>query len=941
MADAGETRRPSAGAAKDQLVRIGGRRLRITNLDKVLYPETGTTKGEVIDYYTRIAPTLIPHVTGRPVTRKRWPEGVGTAEHPEPSFFAKDLERGRPGLGAAAADPALQRGRRTTRSSAMCRRSSTSPRWRASSCTCRSGGSRPTASAGNPDRIVLDLDPGPGRRARRVRRGRAVVARDPAGQWGSSRCPSRAAARASTSTRALPGEQTSEARSRRSPSELARAIEADHPDLVVSSMAKAIAARPRLHRLEPEQRGQDHDRPVLAARPRRTRPSRRRARGTSSTTPTCATWLFEEVLERAETIGDPLAALGFHAGGRESDDGPLARTSPSGPRARRPNLCRRNALRRDHGRRASCPASSSRSTTPRALHWDFRLERDGVLVSWAVPTRRAASLQAQQPRRHDRGPPDGLRAPSRARSPRASTAAARVTIWDDGRYELEKWRDDEVILTVEGRPGGPLGRVRLALIRTDGRARSRRWLLHRMKTDAEGRPQPDGVPVETSEQADETTDAAPRRRARDRTPRPAAADDADGPGAAEGGPAPRRRRRDRSPVGPAPTCRSLAADRRRPAADAVHARHAGARQAAARRGAPRRGSESSGTASARSASGTARRLRLWARSGNDITAKYPELTALRTLGLGDEPAVVDGELVALDERGRPSFPLLQTRMNLCEAARDRARVDAHAGAVLPLRRARARRRRRHARCRCAERRELLEDSRPARATPIVAAARLRRRRRGARRQRAVRARGDRGEGPGVDLPPRRPLESWLKVKLTRTQEVVIGGIRPGQGRAHAAPIGSLLLGIPGPDGLQYAGRVGSGFSDSTLRAARGACSRRCARREPVRRRPAARRSDALWVRPELVGEVEFAEFTPGRHPAAFALARPAARQVARRGRARVLSARSAARRGVQRLGAVVLDVPGRLELERRVLHVEVVGQAPLQLAEHRARPVRR
>ena len=78
-------------AEGEQLVRVDGRRLRLTNLDKVLYPETGTTKGEVIDYYTRIAALLIPHASGRPVTRKRWPEGV---DHPP--FFAKDLERGAP-----------------------------------------------------------------------------------------------------------------------------------------------------------------------------------------------------------------------------------------------------------------------------------------------------------------------------------------------------------------------------------------------------------------------------------------------------------------------------------------------------------------------------------------------------------------------------------------------------------------------------------------------------------------------------------------------------------------------------------------------------------------------------------------------------------------------------------------------------------------------------
>src|SRR6516164_1613777 len=80
----------------DRVVRVGGRRLRVSNLEKVLYPETGTTKGEVIDYYARIAPLMLPWVAGRPVTRKRWPDGVGTAEHPGDWFFAKDLEAGAP-----------------------------------------------------------------------------------------------------------------------------------------------------------------------------------------------------------------------------------------------------------------------------------------------------------------------------------------------------------------------------------------------------------------------------------------------------------------------------------------------------------------------------------------------------------------------------------------------------------------------------------------------------------------------------------------------------------------------------------------------------------------------------------------------------------------------------------------------------------------------------
>src|SRR5438045_8105578 len=57
-------------------VRVGRREVSVSNLDKVLYPETGFTKGEAIAYYTRVAPVLMPHLKGRPLTLKRYPNGV-------------------------------------------------------------------------------------------------------------------------------------------------------------------------------------------------------------------------------------------------------------------------------------------------------------------------------------------------------------------------------------------------------------------------------------------------------------------------------------------------------------------------------------------------------------------------------------------------------------------------------------------------------------------------------------------------------------------------------------------------------------------------------------------------------------------------------------------------------------------------------------------------
>ena len=57
-------------------INVAGKTLTVSNLEKVLYPEVGFTKGQVIDYYIRIAPVLLPHLKGRPITLKRYPEGV-------------------------------------------------------------------------------------------------------------------------------------------------------------------------------------------------------------------------------------------------------------------------------------------------------------------------------------------------------------------------------------------------------------------------------------------------------------------------------------------------------------------------------------------------------------------------------------------------------------------------------------------------------------------------------------------------------------------------------------------------------------------------------------------------------------------------------------------------------------------------------------------------
>jgi bifunctional non-homologous end joining protein LigD len=141
---------------------VDGRSVRVTNLDKVLYPETGTTKSDVLQYYLGVAPLILPLMRDRPVTRKRWPDGV--AHDP---FFEKNLPRGTPewvprttlhhtgsrsGRGARDLDYPFVDERATlvwlAQSGAL---ELHAPQWRID---------RETDEPLAPDRLVVDLDPG-------------------------------------------------------------------------------------------------------------------------------------------------------------------------------------------------------------------------------------------------------------------------------------------------------------------------------------------------------------------------------------------------------------------------------------------------------------------------------------------------------------------------------------------------------------------------------------------------------------------------------------------------------------------------------------------------------------------------------------------------------------------------------------------------------------
>jgi len=251
------------------------------------------------------------------------------------------------------------------------------------------------------------------------------------------------------------------------------------------------------------------------------------------------------------------------------------------------------------------------------------------------------------------------------------------------------------------------------------------------------------------------------------------------------------------------------------------------------------------------------RLRLQTRNLNDVTAQYPEVQPL-SQQLGDRGAVLDGELVAFDPEGRPSFERLQQRIHRTGEEVVRRRMESHPVTYVifdllyldgrnlmaePYRRRR-------------EALEALELDGLSWQTPGYVAGRA---------EELLAASAEQGlEGvvlKRLDSPyvPGRRTGSWLKVKNVGRQEFVIGGWQPGAGR-RSGGLGSLLLGWFDEDGeLRYAGKVGTGFSDSAL-------TELMERLRPLARRAnpfAGRRGprSANYVEPRLVAEIEFRELT--------------------------------------------------------------------------------
>ena len=410
------------------------------------------------------------------------------------------------------------------------------------------------------------------------------------------------------------------------------------------------------------------------------------------------------------------------------------------------------------------------------LHWDLRLEHDGVLASWAIPK---GLPEAPQENRFAAATEDHPLEylDFHGEIPKGQYGAGTIEIWDSGTYEPLKWEPRKIEVALHGRRL----QARYALFAIDHEDPPRDWMIHRMDPPA-----------------DPDREAMPQRLV---------------PMLARSGPLP---------------------------ADEENWAHEvkwdGIRAIAY--------SQPGG-------------LHLHSRNLNEITDSYPELGRLGR-ALSSHSAILDGEIVALDASGRPSFGALQQRMHVASRAQakrlakdtpvtymifDLLWLDGHSLMEQPYRERRARLG------------ELRLDGESWRTPEHVVG-------QGSALLAASAEEGLEGiVAKRLDSIYQPGLRSrdWVKVKRFGRQEFVIGGWMPGKGK-RTERIGALLLGVYEDGRLRYVGRVGSGFSDSELERLSDLLAplQRSTSPFAAGRRPPR---EAVFVEPRLLAEVEFSEWT--------------------------------------------------------------------------------
>lgn len=292
-------------------VEVDSRRLELSNLDKVLYPEAGFTKAQVIDYYTRIAPVMLPHLAGRPLTLRRFPNGAG-----KPGFYEKQCPAHRPDWVATASVHARGVGRfgerrREARDIDFCLvEDRPTLVWLANLACLELHVLLARAPAiEQPTAVVLDLDPGPPAAVRECARV-ALLLREALDALGLEALVKSSGSKGLQLYVPL-NRPAGYAQTKEFARALARLLEQEHPDLVVSRMRKEL--RPGKVYVDWQQ-NEDFKTTVCAyslrarERPTASTPLRWEEVEAGCEDPDALVFEADATLERAERHGDLFAA---------------------------------------------------------------------------------------------------------------------------------------------------------------------------------------------------------------------------------------------------------------------------------------------------------------------------------------------------------------------------------------------------------------------------------------------------------------------------------------------------------------------------------------------------------------------------------------------------------------------------------------------------------
>jgi bifunctional non-homologous end joining protein LigD len=417
----------------------------------------------------------------------------------------------------------------------------------------------------------------------------------------------------------------------------------------------------------------------------------------------------------------------------------------------------------------------------RALHWDLRLERDGVLASWALPKGLPETPERNHLAVHTEDHPLDY-ATFEGEIPQGEYGGGRMTIWDSGHYDVEKWSDSEVKFVLHGTKGSGS----FVLFQT----KDRDWMIHRHGASTRADDMPSSVKPMLAVSGQLPTDSSDW---------------------------------------------------------AFEIKWDGVRAILFVEGG---------------------RVRAQSRNDLDVTVSFPELADIGKF-LGMTTCIIDGEIVALGEDGRPSFSRLQQRMHVANQreAKRRSLSDPVTFVAFDLLYLEG-----HSLMESTydERRAQLESLGLSGETFLTTDAF--RDVSGSEILAASVANGLEGVVAKRRSSPYRPgrrSPDWTKVKSFHTQEVVVGAWTDGRGERRDS-LGALLLGIPDEGGLRYVGKVGTGFSARERAALLGDLAPLATPDNPfVSVLPSADAGAAHFVRPQLVGEVEFGEWTTAgrlRHP---------------------------------------------------------------------------